>query len=164
MNGRIRVSPVLVIKDGEKLGTMEISQALHLAKSAGLDLVEVSPHSRPPVCKILDYGKMKYDEKKKDKEKKAKQAKVVTKEMKFRPKTDNHDLQFKTNHVKRFLEEGNRCLLVVQFRGRERVHPRVGEELLYSVADSLAELAEVAKRPMLEGSRMTMLLAPKISS
>jgi len=132
-----------------------------MAKEAGLDLVEVSPNARPPVCKILDYGKFKYEEKKKAKEARANQTKVVTKEMKFRPKTDTHDLKFKTEHIRRFIEEGNRCLLIVQFKGRERAHPEVGSRLLEGVAESLGELVEVSKRPVMEGNRMTMLLAPK---
>lgn len=132
-----------------------------LAREAGLDLVEISPDARPPVCKIVDYGKMKYEEKKKEKEQKAKQTVVLTKEMKFRPKTEEHDLEFKTRHIQRFLEEGNRCLMVVQLKGRERAHPRVGEELLKRVAASLGELAEIGRGPILEGNNVTMLLTPK---
>lgn len=126
VNGKIRITPVLVIRDGEKLGILETRQAIAIAEEAGLDLVEVSPNVRPPVCKILDYGKLKYDEKKKAKEYKAAQSTVLTKEMKFSPKTEGHDKDFKTKHVQRFLEEGNRCLLVVQFRGRERAPARRG--------------------------------------
>ena len=116
---------------------------------------------RPPVCKILDFGKLKYDEKKKAKEAKANQTTVLTKEIKFRPKTDTHDLEFKTNHVRRFLEDGNRCLLVVTFKGRERVHPNVGRELLLGVAETLGDLAECSGNPALDGNKMTMTLSPK---
>jgi len=162
VNGKIRITPVLVIRDGEKLGILETRQAIAIAKEAGLDLVEVSPNVRPPVCKILDYGKLKYDEKKKAKEYKATQTTVLTKEMKFRPKTEGHDKDFKTKHVQRFLEEGNRCLLVVQFRGRERAHPHVGEALLLEIAEVLSDVAEVTNKPAMEGGKIVMLLSPKV--
>jgi translation initiation factor IF-3 len=161
VNDKIRFTPVLVIREGEKLGVMETRKAVALAKELGLDLVEISPNARPPVCKILDYGKLKYDEKKKAKEHKASQITVLTKEMKFSPKTEGHDKDFKTKHVQRFLEEGNRCLLVVQFRGRERSHPHVGEALLLEVAESLSDVAEVTNKPAMEGGKMVMLLSPK---
>jgi translation initiation factor IF-3 len=140
---------------------MDTKKALALAQAADLDLVEVSPNVRPPVCKILDYGKFKYDEKKKRKEAKANQTVIQTKEIKFRPKTDEHDKAFKARHVRRFVESGNRCLLVVQFRGRERAHPRVAEALLLSVAETLGDVAEIVNKPAMEGGRMTMTLAPK---
>jgi translation initiation factor IF-3 len=161
INKRIRISPILVIRDGDKLGVMDTKAALAIAEEAGLDLVEVSPNVRPPVCKILDYGKFKYDEKKKLKEQKANQTTVQTKEIKFRPKTEGHDKDFKSKHVRRFIEAGNRCVLVVQFRGRERAHPRVGEALLLEVAETLSDIAEITNRPAMEGGRMVMLLSPK---
>ena len=135
--------------------------AIKRAQEFGLDLVEVQPNANPPVAKILDYGKFKYDEKKAQKVKRANAAKVETKAMKFTPKTEKHDLDFKTGHVKRFLEEGNRCQLIVQFKGRERIHPEVGESLLCQVAESLQDVGEALTRPTMEGSRMTMTLAPK---
>jgi translation initiation factor IF-3 len=142
---------------------MKTQVALAIAREKGLDLVEVAPTSRPPVCKILDYGQYKYEEKKRKKEAKAKQSKVEIKEMKFRPKTDSHDLDFKTKHVRRFLEEGNKCKLVVQFRGRERAHPEVGEALLVAISESLDDVGEVtSRRPLMEGSRMILMLAPRV--
>lgn len=161
VNGKIRITPVLVIREGEKLGIMETRKAVALARELNLDLVEVSPNARPPVCKILDYGKLKYDEKKKAKEYKASQTTVLTKEMKFRPKTEGHDRDFKTKHVQRFLEDGNRCLLVVQFRGRERSHPHVAEALLLEVAEALSSISEITNKPTMEGGKMVMLLSPK---
>jgi translation initiation factor IF-3 len=147
--------------DGDQLGVMETNKALALAKEKGLDLVEVSGNTRPPICKILDYGKFKYDEKKKAKEKRANSTKIETKEMKFRPKTDSHDMDFKCRHVGKFLTEGNRCKLVVFFKGRERAHPRVGNDLLMRVAERFEDIAEVTQSPSMEGNRMTMMLAPR---
>lgn len=145
----------------QKLGTMETRQALALARDNGLDLVEISPNARPPVCKILDYGKFKFEEKKKAKERKAIQVTVETKEMKFRPKTEQHDMEFKCRHIRRFLEEGNRCLLVVLFKGRERAHPQVGLELLNGVVEQMADIGEVIQKPFLEAGKLSVLLAPK---
>lgn len=141
---------------------MKTQIALAIAREKGLDLVEVAPTSRPPVCKILDYGQFKYEEKKRKKEAKSKQSKVEIKEMKFRPKTDSHDLDFKTKHVRRFLEEGNKCRLVVQFRGRERAHPEVGEGLLKQISEGLIDIAEATQRPIMEGSRMILMLTPRV--
>ena len=164
MNKYIRITPIRVIMGGEQLGVMETKKALALAMEHGLDLVEVSANTRPPVCKILDYGKFKYDEKKKAKEKRANQTKVETKEMKFRPKTDSHDMDFKCKHVGKFLADGNRCKLVVFFKGRERAHPRVGSDLLYRVAERFEDIAEISQQPSMEGNRMTMMLAPRPSA
>jgi translation initiation factor IF-3 len=141
---------------------MRTQIALAIAREKGLDLVEVAPTSRPPVCKILDYGQYKYEEKKRKKETKAKQSKVEVKEMKFRPKTDSHDLDFKTKHVRRFLEKGNKCKLVVQFRGRERAHPDVGRALLAQIVEELEDVAEVSQSPTMEGPRMILVLAPRV--
>jgi len=140
---------------------MRTTVALAIAEKKGLDLVEVSPNSRPPVCKILDYGKFKYDEAKRKKDAKAKTSKVEVKEMKFRPKTDAHDLEFKTKHVRRFLEAGNKCKLVVQMRGRERAHPRIGRELLLSIADQMSDIAEFTQPPSQDSGRVIMTLAPR---
>lgn len=163
INKSIRVTPIRVIMDGDQLGVMETRKALALAMENGLDLVEVSANTRPPICKILDYGKFKYDEAKKAKEKRANQTRVETKEMKFRPKTDVHDMDFKCKHVEKFITEGNRCKLVVFFKGRERAHPRVGNDLLMGVATRLEAIAEITQRPTMEGNRMTMMLGPRSS-
>lgn len=140
---------------------METRDALALAEEKGLDLVEVAANRRPPVCKLIDYGKFKYDEKKKAKERKHKQTRIEVKEMKFRPKTDKHDMDFKCAHVRRFLEEGNRCKLVLFFRGREHAHKHIGAEVLYAVADRMKDIADVSSRPSTEGNRMTMVLSPR---
>ena len=140
---------------------METRDALALAEEKGLDLVEVAANRRPPVCKLIDYGKFKYDEKKRAKERKHKQTKIEVKEMKFRPKTDKHDMDFKCAHVRRFLEEGNRCKLVLFFRGREHAHKNIGAEVLYAVADRMKDIADVSSRPATEGNRMTMVLSPR---
>ena len=126
-NGRIRISPIRVIdNDGTQLGVMPTKKALAIAERQGLDLVEVAPNSRPPVCKIIDYGKWKYEEKKKKNEAKKKAAKTETKQIKFRPKTDSHDLDFKTKNARKFLEEGYKVQFEVRFRGRENAHPDTG--------------------------------------
>jgi translation initiation factor IF-3 len=140
---------------------METRAALALAQEKGLDLVEVAANRRPPVCKILDYGKFKYDEKKKARDAKAKQSKIEVKEMKFRPKTDTHDMEFKCRHVRRFLEQGNKCKLVMFFRGRERAHKNLGADLLLSVAEEMKDIADISQRPTSEGNKMFLMLSPR---
>lgn len=140
---------------------METKRALSLARAKGLDLVEVAPNSRPPVVKILDYGKMKYDEKKKAKEAKAKTIKIVTKEMKFRCAIEEHDINFKINKIRKFVESGNRCKCIVQFRGRERAHTDIGVELLQFIADALNDVTEIYSPPAMEGGAVVMTLTPK---
>jgi translation initiation factor IF-3 len=140
---------------------MKTQDALALAQDKGLDLVEVSPNARPPVCKILDYGKFKYEEKKKAKEKRASQTRIETKEMKFRPKTDSHDMDFKCRHVEKFLNAGNKCRLIVFFKGRERAHPDVGRKVLDSVVERFADIAEITQKPMMDGNKMALTLSPR---
>ncbi|HUH02144.1 MAG TPA: translation initiation factor IF-3 [Kofleriaceae bacterium] len=161
MNHRIRVPEIRVVKDtGEQLGIMQTRDALALAEELELDLVEIAPTSRPPVCRIMDYGKFKYEEAKKQRSTKKKQTVVELKEIKFRPKTDLHDLDFKTKHVRRFLEEGNKCRLVVVFRGREMAHPQTGVAMLNKVLDRVKDVATVEIKPSMEGRRMVMILGP----
>lgn len=157
----IRIPKVRVIDGDKQLGIMETRKALSLARSRGLDLVEVAPNSRPPVVKILDYGKLKYDEKKRAKEARAKSIKIVTKEMKFRCAIAEHDINFKINKIRKFISDGNRCKCVVQFRGRERAHLDIGEELLTFIAESLSDVTEIYASPAMEGGSMTMTLTPK---
>ena len=162
MNRRIRVPQVRVIgADGQQLGVLDTSEALRIAEEGGLDLVEVSPKAMPPVCKIMDYGKFKYEDSKKRKEAKKHQSTVTYKEIKFRPKTDAHDLDFKVNHIRRFLLEGNKARLVVIFRGREIVHPETGQAMLKKVVDATSDIAMVEQPPMMEGRRMLMIISPK---
>jgi translation initiation factor IF-3 len=162
VNRRIRVPQVRVIgADGGQLGVLDTSEALRIAEEGGLDLVEVSPKAMPPVCKIMDYGKFKYEDSKKRKDAKKHQSTVTYKEIKFRPKTDAHDLDFKVKHIRRFLLEGNKARLVVIFRGREIVHPETGQAMLKKVIELTNDIAMVEQPPMMEGRRMLMIISPK---
>jgi translation initiation factor IF-3 len=162
INHRIRVPEVrLVGAHGEMLGVMATSDALRAAQEAGMDLVEVNPKAEPPVCKLLDFGKYKYEEKKKAREAKRKQTSVDLKEIKLRPKTDVHDLAFKVRAARRFLEAGNKVKFTVRFRGREITHPEKAQEQLDSIVKEVEDLANVEVRPMMEGRTMTLLIAPK---
>jgi translation initiation factor IF-3 len=162
INQRIRVPEVRVIgDDGEMLGVMQTQEALRRAQERGLDLVEVNPKAEPPVCKILDFGKYKYDEKKKAREAKRKQSVVEIKEIKLRPKTDDHDLQFKTRAAHRFIEAGHKVKFTVRFRGREITHPEKAQEQLDWIVQQCEEIANVEVRPAMEQRTMTLLMAPK---
>ena len=162
INQRIRVPEVRVIADsGEMLGVMPTNEALRRAQEKGLDLVEVNPKAEPPVCKILDFGKFKYDEKKKAREAKRKQAVVEIKEIKLRPKTDDHDLAFKTRAAHRFLEAGHKVKFTVRFRGREITHPEKAHEQLDWIVKECEEIANIEVRPAMEQRTMTLLMAPK---
>jgi translation initiation factor IF-3 len=157
----IRVSPIRLIgPDGEQIGIIPTKEALGRARELGLDLVEVSPNSRPPVCRILDYGKYKYDQAKKAAQSKKKQHTVGIKGMRFRPKIEEHDYQFKKKHVQTFLEQGNKVKCFVLFRGREKAHTEFGARILDRLAEDLKEVAAVENGPKLEGNTMNMLLAP----
>jgi translation initiation factor IF-3 len=145
---------------GEQLGILTIEAALAKAAEAGLDLVEISPTAKPPVCKIMDYGKFKYDEKKRQAQAKKKQVVVQIKEVKLRPRTDEHDYDFKVRNVRRFLEEGNKAKLTIMFRGREIVHKEIGQKILMRVVDDLKGLAVVEQTPRMEGRQMFMIVAP----
>jgi translation initiation factor IF-3 len=142
-------------------GVFSLSEALNLASERGLDLVEIAPTADPPVCKIIDYKKFLYDQKKKQKELKAKQAKVVVKEIRFGPQTDDHDFNFKKNHAIKFLQEGNKVKAYVFFRGRSIVFKQQGEILLLRFANELEEYGKPEQLPVLEGKKMIMVLAPK---
>jgi translation initiation factor IF-3 len=156
------VPEVLVIDaDGSKLGVMQTHEALRRAVEQQLNLVEVAPNSRPPVCRILDYGKYKYDQKQDQKRKKKNQVIVETKEVKFRPKIEKHDFEFKLNHVKRFLGEGDKVKTTMMFRGRELAHTELGQVMLEKVLGQLEGKVIVEQPPRLEGRNMTMMLAPK---
>jgi translation initiation factor IF-3 len=160
---RIRVREVRVIDHlGEQRGVMLTLDALKLAEDAGLELVEVNPKANPPVCKIMDYGKFKYESAKREREAKKHQKLLEVKEVKFRPKTHEHDYDFKVRHIRRFLEEGDKVRLLVQFRGREIVHPETGQAILERVIRDVADLAAVSQVPSMEGNRINMVLAPKI--
>lgn len=151
----------MIDEEGEQLGVMPPYQAVRLAEDKGLDLVEVAPTAKPPVCRIMDYGKYLYQQSKKAQEAKKHQKTIQVKEVKFRPKIDEHDYEFKKNHVIRFLKDENKVKATVMFRGREVTHSEIGVEILNRLRDEVEELAAVEKHPKLEGYTMTMILAPR---
>lgn len=162
MNERIVADSVRVISpDGEQLGIMTVPAAVNAAREHGMDLVEVAPQATPPVCRIMEYGKYKYEKSKREAQARKKQTVIVIKEIKFRPKTDEHDYQFKLKHIKRFLEEKNKVKVVIRFRGREIIHMDKGLEMLNRVREELGDLAAVESEPKAEGRTMVMMLAPK---
>ena len=150
--------------DGEQVGIIPTKEAMERAREAGLDLVEVAPNARPPVCRILDFGKYKYDQAKKQSQSKKKQHSVSVKGMRFRPKIEEHDYQFKKKHVETFLNQGNKVKCFVLFRGRERAHTEFGENILKRLAEDLSEIATMENRPRMEGNSMNMLLTPNPQS
>ena len=151
----------MIADDGEQLGIMPVEQAIETAESKGLDLVEVAPNSRPPVVRIMDYGKFKYEAARKARQAKKKQHNVHLKEVKFRPGIEEHDLEFKLRHARRFLEEGDKVKATMMFRGRQVTHPELGREVLSRVAEALEDVGKVESSPVLEGRNMVMVLAPK---
>ncbi|HLR26496.1 MAG TPA: translation initiation factor IF-3 [Fodinibius sp.] len=162
-NEEIRSSKVRVIhpEDTDKEHeVVPIERAREIAQSYDLDLVEVAPNAKPPVCKVLDFGKYMYKKKKKEKEAKKKQHTVQVKELRFRPNTDDHDLEFKTRHARGFLEDGDKVKATVQFRGRDMLYTDRGKELLMDLAEELEDISEIESRPNMEGRRMFMMLAP----
>ena len=161
INHRIRVKEVRLVGENVEQGIYPTEQAQRMAKEQGLDLVEISPTAKPPVCKIIDYSKFKYEQKKKQKEMKAKAQKTVIKEIRFGPNTDKHDLEFKTKHAESFLKEGNKVKAYVQFFGRSIVYKDQGYDLLNEFAEKLDEVGKVESRPKMEGRRMIMMLTPK---
>ena len=162
INQRIRVPEVRVVaENGDMLGVMSTSEALKKAQGAGLDLVEVNPKSVPPVCKILDFGKFKYEEKKRQREAKRKQTVVEVKEIKLRPKTDDHDIDVKVRKSREFLEAGNKVKLTVRFRGREIMHPQIAQAQLDLIFSNCEDLANIELRPSMEGRQMFLIMAPK---
>jgi translation initiation factor IF-3 len=162
VNHRIRVPEVLVIgPDGGKLGVLQTHEALRMAQEQGLDLVEINPKAEPPVCKILDFGKYKYEEKKKAAQARRNQAVVDIKEIKLRPKTDDHDINFKIKAARRFLEAGHKVKFTVRFRGREITHPEKAHEQIDIIVKALEDVANLETRPMMEARAMSLIIAPK---
>ena len=158
----IRISPVRVIApDGGQLGIMEVDAALAAAVEQGLDLVEVAPTARPPVVRIMDYGKYKFEMAKQARLAKKKQHVIHLKEVKYRPGIDEHDFQTKTRHARRFLQEGNKVKVTLMFRGRQIAHPELGKQVVDRVASELADLAKIESDAKMEGKSMTMILTPK---
>ena len=162
VNERIRVREIRVIDDtGQQLGIMPPPQALALAKGKGLDLVEISPTAVPPVCRIMDYGKYQYQEQKRAREAKRHQHIVEVKEIKFRPKVDEHDYAFKKNHIARFIEEGDKVKATIFFRGREMAHPEIGHRILMRLIEDLSDVAMPETQPRMEGNQMHTILSGK---
>jgi translation initiation factor IF-3 len=162
VNRMIRISPVRVITAaGEQLGVLPIEEALAAAQDRGLDLVEVAPTARPPVVKIMDYGKYKFEEAKAARAAKKKQHIILLKEVKYRPGIDDHDFDFKTRHAREFLGDGNKVKVTMMFRGRQIAHLELGRAVLDRVAASLADVGKIESDAKLEGRNMTMVIAPK---
>jgi translation initiation factor IF-3 len=163
VNERIRVREIRVIDDtGQQLGIMAPPQALAIARQKGLDLVEISPTAVPPVCRIMDYGKYAYQEQKRAREAKKHQKIIEVKEIKFRPKVDEHDYQFKKKHIERFLSDGDKVKATIFFRGREMAHPEIGRRILERLIADLGEQALVESMPRQEGNQMHTILAQRV--
>jgi translation initiation factor IF-3 len=161
VNEGIRAKEVrLVGPDGNQIGIKPIEEALAMAEELDLDLVEVAPQAQPPVCKIMDYGKYRYEQTVKMKEARKKQSVITYKEMKLRPKIDRHDYEIKRKHIERFLNAGSKVKVTIMFRGREMSHTELGRNLLEQLADELADLGTVESMPKLDGRNMQMIMAP----
>jgi translation initiation factor IF-3 len=162
INEKIRADSVRLIgADGEQVGVIGLRQALEYADRLNLDLVEVAPMANPPVVKVMDYGKYRYEQEQKAKEARKRQTTISIKEIKLRPKIDDHDFETKKGHVERFLKKGDKVKLTIMFRGRELVHPHLGERLLRRMAEELGELGEIESEPNLDGRNMVMMIAPR---
>lgn len=161
INGKITAREIRLVIEGEEPRVMTTSDAIRLAEEQELDLVEISPNAVPPVCKIMDYRKFLYNQKRKQKELKAKQSKVILKEIRFGPNTDDHDFQFKLTHARKFLEEGSKVKAYVFFRGRTIVFKDRGEILLLKFVQELADVGTLEQMPKLEGKRMIVMINPK---
>ena len=162
INWGIRAPEVRVINaDGTQVGVVPLKEAVKLAEDQGLDLVEVAPNATPPVCRIMNYGKYKYQQSKRTHEARKNQTVIQVKELKLRPRTEEHDFEFKLRHAKRFLEEGNKVKLSVLFRGREMAYPEFGSQIIKRFIEGLKDLMVVEQSPRLEGRNMVAILAPK---
>jgi translation initiation factor IF-3 len=162
VNWAIKVPEVRVINsDGKQVGVMPLKEAMKIAEEQGLDLVEVAANANPPVCRIMNYGKYKYQQSKRTQEARKHQTVIQVKEVKLRPRTEEHDFQFKLRHAKRFLSEGNKVKVSILFRGREMAYPEFGTEILKRFIDGVKDLMVVEQAPRLEGRNMVTILAPK---
>jgi len=161
VNERIRIPEIrLVDQDGKQVGVVSTNEARKIAEEAGLDLVEVAPTARPPVCRIMDFGKYKYEQAKKTRVSRKRQHQVVLKEIKLRPKIEKHDYEFKKRHIVEFLDHGDKVKVTLQFRGREMAHADLGRKLLEQLSEELKDVAKVEAPPRQEGRMMILLLAP----
>lgn len=162
INEKIRVREVRLIDEkGNQIGIVPTTEALEKARDVGLDLIEVAPQANPPVCKILDYGKYKFEQEKKLRETKKNQKQIKMKEIRMQPKIEEHDLQFKTKHIQEFLEEGNKVKVTIRFRGRELAHTELGRDVLDKILDMIDTPFSVDKQPAMEGRFMSMIISPK---
>ncbi|MCX7739011.1 MAG: translation initiation factor IF-3 [Hydrogenothermaceae bacterium] len=162
INNHIKAREVRLITDeGQNLGIVSLEEALRLAQQKNLDLVEISPNANPPVCKIMDYGKYKFEQKKKEKEAKKKQHVQEVKEMKFKLNIEKHDYETKIKHIREFLQEGDKVRVWIWFRGRENVHPELGDKLAQRIIQDLSDISSVEKNPVKEGKNMMFTLIPK---
>lgn len=163
VNEEIRVKEVrLVSEDGEQLGIVPIREALALAEEKNLDLVEVAPSAKPSVCRLMDYGKFKFEQSKREKESRKKQKIVSIKEVKMRPNIEEHDFQVKAKNARKFLSAGDKLKFTIMFRGRQVTHPELGEKLCIQLAKELSDISTVEKHPKLEGRNMVMILVPRL--
>lgn len=161
-NNQIKAETVRVIgSDGEMIGVLSTREAVNIARNEGLDLIEISPQAKPPVCKVMDYGKFKYEQSKKQNQAKKNQVKIEIKEIKLRPNIEINDYNTKLKHIKQFIEKGNKVKVTIRFRGREMSHNELGMKLLQRVIADTAELAKVDNKPKMEGRQMGMLLSPE---
>ncbi|MHA7852663.1 translation initiation factor IF-3 [Roseovarius sp.] len=161
INEKIRCPEIRLIgADGENVGVVTPERAMEMAEEAGLDLVEISPNAEPPVCKIMDFGKFKYEQQKREAEARKKQKIIEVKEVKFRPNTDTHDYDVKMRNVFRFLENGDKVKITLRFRGREMAHQDLGRDLLHRVAEDVKDLGKVENMPKMEGRQMIMVIGP----
>lgn len=161
VNRDIRVREVRLIgADGQQLGIMPTREALSIAEEQELDLVEVAPNANPPVCRLMDYGKYLYEKQKRERESRKQQRQIEIKEVRLRPKTDEHDIQVVLSKIRKFAKEGAKVRVRIRFRGREIFHPEVAQELMQRVADDVSEVVSVEARPTLDGRSMVMLLTP----
>lgn len=165
VNEEIRVKEVRLIGDtGDQLGIVQIREALQLAIDKGLDLVEIAPSAKPPVCRLMDYGKYKFEQNKREKEARKKQTTISTKEVKLRPNIEEHDFQVKAKNARKFLTAGDKVKLTIMFRGRQITHPELGAKLSIKMAEELNDVSAVEKAPKIEGRNMVTILIPKIDN
>ena len=162
LNDEITADEIRLISEkGEQLGIVSLEAALEQTRESGLDLIEIAPSGRPPVCKMVDYGKLKYEKKKKQQQSKKKQHVIKIKEVRFRPQISDHDFETKVRHARKFISDGNKVKVTIMFRGREMSRQDLGENVVSRVIETLADCAEVEKRGALEGRRFSVMLTPK---
>ncbi len=161
VNDKVRAPEIRLIgPEGENVGVVSPARAMELAEQAGLDLVEISPNAKPPVCKIMDFGKFKYEQQKRESEARKKQKTIEVKEVKFRPNTDTHDYEVKMRNVFKFLENGDKVKVTLRFRGREMAHQDLGRTLLQRISEDVKEIGKVENMPKMEGRQMVMMIGP----